>query len=142
MKILLSTLLLLQATVFAQTDSSLIKVPFTYLPMGNNFLCAWASKVTVIENDSAWRIVQNRCGDTTKVDLKKNTAWQRTSHGDCHARFSHELLMDTVNKKMIWLQHNYYGGCRGAITQEFRILFPKPPAGYSFELIEKQHKRY
>src|SRR5690348_1051582 len=122
MKILLSTLLLLQVTVFAQTGSSLIKVAFTYLPLGNNHLCAWASGITVIHSDSLWRIVQKRCGDTTNIDLQKNTAWQRTSQGDCHAKFSHELLMDTVNKKMIWLEHNYYGGCRGSITQEFRIL--------------------
>ncbi len=139
MKLLLPFILFFHFTAFAQTDRSHIKrIPFTYLKIEGDFLCIYRSKVQVVQNDSIWNNIQSRCkaAKTEVPDFSKYTVWQRTSHGDCHALFTHSLFMDTLAKKMIWVENNHYGGCRAAKIEEFRIEFPNPPPGYTFELRE------
>lgn len=145
MKLLLASIVFIQFTVTAQTDSShILRIPFTYMKMDQNLSCGFISDKVVIQSDSSWNYVQVRCKAAidTKPDFSKYTAWQRTSMGDCHAIFAHELFMDTLAKKIIWVEYDYYGGCRAAKFEDVMIQFATPPAGYTFELREIKKERW
>jgi hypothetical protein len=139
MKLLLTSILFIHFTVAAQPDSSHIKpIPFTYLNVSQENLCIHLNQAGVIQTDSLWKNIRKLCNADirTKPDFSKYAIWQRTSMGDCHARFTYELFMDTLAKKIIWVENDYYGGCRAAKFVEVMIQFATPPAGYTFELRE------
>jgi len=65
-----------------------------------------------------------------KIDFEKYLILTRTSGGDCHASYQHEVSMDTLQKALKWKVYNIYGGCRGAGFKDFVIQVPKPPEDY------------
>ena len=134
---------LLSFAVKAQTDSShWVKVPFTQVLPYNNALCVWKSRVEIIDNDSTWDFMQKFCKENTlKPDFNKYTLWQRNASGDCQAWYTHALFIDSLEKKIIWVLTDHYGGCRAAGLFDFRIQFAKPPAGYTFEMREERVER-
>ena len=130
-------------TATAQTNSTHIhKVPFSYMKVNEGNLCVHRSGASVIQTDPAWMKVHMLCKDDSLININfnENTVWQRSSMGDCRAIFTHILYMDTVAKKMIWEEHKHYGGCRAAKFEDFRIVFRKPPDGYTFETTEVLEK--
>ena len=138
----LSILFSLNGTAQVQRVNSfdsrnLKKVNFKFLPVKGKYGCIQHAKDSVFLDKVSWLKYNNECKDSIgEVDFNKNGVWQRESWGDCHAIYTHELFLDTAAKKMIWLEHNRYGGCRGMDIKYYRILFPKPPGGYTFELKE------
>jgi len=115
-------------------DCHLKKLPFTYLPVKGAFACIYRSKTSVFLDEASWKKYNKECHDSTGyIDFYKFGIWQHETSGDCHAIFTHELFLDTGAKKIIWLEHIWDGGCRGMTFKEYRIMFPKPPPGYTFE---------
>ncbi len=62
--------------------------------------------------------------------MKKYLVLTRTEGGDCHARYEHEISLDTLQKTLRWKVYNIYGGCRAAGIKDFVIQVPKPPEDY------------
>jgi hypothetical protein len=122
------------------------KLPFTYLPVKGAFACIYRSKVSVFLDFASWKNYNEECHDNNEpIDFYKYGVWQHETSGDCNAIFTHELFLDTSAKKMIWLEHIWDGGCRGMVFKEYRIMFPKPPAGYTFEqkaILEMHWRNY
>lgn len=65
-----------------------------------------------------------------KIDFEKYLILTRTEGGDCHARYEHEVSLDTFRKTLRWKVYNIYGGCRAAGIKDFIIQVPKPPEDY------------
>ncbi len=140
MKHLLLFLFLFKMTTgFTQDSSAFQKIKFEYLKVSAKRLC---NSAVPIQNEAEWKQKMIDCDIKTAppIDFTKYNVWMKHSLGDCHATFTHDLWMDNNSKKVIWVEHEKYGGCRAAKFTQFWILFPKQADAQRYEISELQDR--
>ncbi len=138
-RLVLLLFLFKMSAVSAQDSSAFQKVKFEYLKISAKRLCASAAP---IQTEDEWNQKMKDCDikSAPKIDFTKYNVWMKHSLGDCHATFTHELMMNTKSKKITWVEHEKYGGCRAARFAEYWILFPKQADAQSYEIKELQDR--
>lgn len=101
----------------------------------------------IVDNDSLYELYFKKCEKVfDSIDFTTHFLVNETVGGDCHARYYHQVYLDTGAKKMIWKVYNEYGGCRAGGGKSFTLKLPKLPKGYTFEvrevLVDRIHNRY
>lgn len=122
---------------YVASDSPVKEVDYYNLPTCESDLF-FGNGHNIVDNDSLYSEIRNDCLKSLLPDLdfSREFILSKYSGGDCFAKYSNKIVLDTVQSKLIWKEFNVYGGCRSAGFFENHIVVPVIPSGYTIEIHE------
>ncbi|MBN1638421.1 MAG: hypothetical protein JW866_05615 [Ignavibacteriales bacterium] len=117
------------------------QIEFYQIPLCS---CIQIYNVNIIQDDSTYQsifysdYVQKYCSEFTpsEIDFTKKSLLCISNFGDCNAKFNYKIFKDDIQKEIIILIYEYYGGSRGMCSFDNAFFIKKIQSEYKLKIQE------